>query len=422
MIDIVIPSPGESISEVRLGAWKRGDGEWVEKDDVITEIESDKATLDILATASGVLKVAAQTGDDLKVGAVVARIDEKAARPAGASAKNTSNAASPAAIQTTKENVPAHKEISNAAVVEPKVTSVARKMAVDKGVDLGKVEGSGPGGRITKTDVEHAQTAPAKTTTSAVAHAPTTGAAQTSAPLATGARGMRRERMTKLRQRIAERLVSAKNTAAMLTTFNEADMSQVMRLRAEHKEAFEKRHGTSLGFMGFFVKAVVGALEKYPRLNAFIIGDEVEYHDYIDVSVAVGTDKGLMVPVLRNANRLSIAEVERTIRELAVKARDNKLTVDDMTGGTFTITNGGVYGSLMSTPILNPPQSGILGMHAIKNRAVEDPKNPGHVALRPMMYLALSYDHRIVDGSEAVGFLVDIKNAIENPERLLLDV
>ena len=417
MIDIVIPSPGESITEVRLGAWKRGDGEWVEKDEVLTEIESDKATLEILATASGLLKVTAQTGEDLKVGAVVARIDEKAARPAGANVKTASNAAQSAVASSS---APAHKETSSAAVVEPKVTSVARKMAVDKGVDLGTVEGSGPGGRITKTDVEHAQTTPAK---SAAATAPSLGTAKISpAPLATGARGMRRERMTKLRQRIAERLVSAKNTAAMLTTFNEADMSQVMRLRAEHKEAFEKRHGTSLGFMGFFVKAVVGALEKYPRLNAFIISDEVEYHDYIDVSVAVGTDKGLMVPVLRNANRLSIAEVERTIRELAVKARDNKLTVDDMTGGTFTITNGGVYGSLMSTPILNPPQSGILGMHAIKNRAVEDPKNPGHVAIRPMMYLALSYDHRIVDGSEAVGFLVDIKNAIENPERLLLDV
>ena len=419
MIDILIPSPGESITEVRLGAWKRGDGEWVEKDDVITEIESDKATLDILATASGVLKVSAQTGDDLKVGAVVARIDEKATRPAGASAKSTSNAAQPAAIQPTKENAPAQKELSGSAVVEPKVTSVARKMAVDKGVDLGKVEGSGPGGRITKTDVEHAQTAPAQSAAPAAPQLAVGVAKISSMPMANSARGVRRERMTKLRQRIAERLVSAKNTAAMLTTFNEADMSQVMRLRSEHKEAFEKRHGTSLGFMGFFVKAVVGALEKFPRLNAFIIGDEVEYHDYIDVSVAVGTDKGLMVPVLRNANRLSIAEVERTIRELAVKARDNKLTVDDMTGGTFTITNGGVYGSLMSTPILNPPQSGI---HAIKNRAVEDPKNPGHVAIRPMMYLALSYDHRIVDGSEAVGFLVDIKNAIENPERLLLDV
>ncbi len=416
MIDIVIPSPGESITEVRLGAWKHGDGEWVEKDEVLTEIESDKATLEILATASGVLKVSAQTGDDLKVGAVVARIDEKAARPAGSAQPPAQPASTHSA---TKANTPAHKE-NSAAVVEPKVTSVARKMAVDKGVDLGTVEGSGPGGRITKSDVEQARTTPTKLVAPNAPTSPSTTSAQ-SLP-ATGARGMRRERMTKLRQRIAERLVSAKNTAAMLTTFNEADMSQVMRLRAEHKEAFEKRHGTSLGFMGFFVKAVVGALEKFPRLNAFIIADEVEYHDFIDVSVAVGTDKGLMVPVLRNANRLSIAEVERNIRELAMKARDNKLTVDDMTGGTFTITHGGVYGSLMSTPILNPPQSGILGMHAIKNRAVEDPKNPGQVVIRPMMYLALSYDHRIVDGSEAVGFLVDIKNAIENPERLLLDV
>jgi 2-oxoglutarate dehydrogenase E2 component (dihydrolipoamide succinyltransferase) len=226
--------------------------------------------------------------------------------------------------------------------------------------------------------------------------------------------------MTKLRARIAERLVAAKNTAAMLTTFNECDMGEVMRLRAEHKEAFEKRHGTGLGFMGFFVKAVAGALEKYPRVNASIVGDEIEYHDFIDVSVAVGTDKGLVVPVVRDVHRMSIAQIEAAIKELAVKARDGKLTVEDMTGGTFTITNGGVYGSLMSTPILNPPQSGILGMHAIKNRAVEDPQKPGQLALRPMMYLALSYDHRIVDGAEAVGFLVHVKNLIERPERMAL--
>jgi 2-oxoglutarate dehydrogenase E2 component (dihydrolipoamide succinyltransferase) len=417
MIDIVIPSPGESITEVRLGAWKRGDGEWVEKDEVLTEIESDKATLEILATASGILKVTAQAGEDLKVGTVVGRIDDKAARPAGAS-KAGGAASSAAAAQSAAASA---KDAAKTAVVEPKATSVARKMAVDKGVDLGKVEGSGPGGRITKLDIEQAQHSTAKP---AAASAPTAAPASKPAPafVPGGPRGVRRERMTKLRHRIAERLVAAKNTTAMLTTFNEADMSQVMRLRAEHKEAFEKRHGTGLGFMGFFVKAVVGALEKYPRLNAFIVGDEVEYHDFIDISVAVGTDKGLMVPVLRDANRLSIADVERAIRALALKARENKLTVEDMTGGTFTITNGGVYGSLMSTPILNPPQSGILGMHAIKNRAVEDPKHPGQVAIRPMMYLALSYDHRIVDGAEAVGFLVDIKNAIENPERLLLDV
>ena len=398
MTDVTIPSPGESITEVRIGAWKRNDGDWVEKDELLNEIESDKATLELLAPAAGTLKVTADSGSDQKVGAIVAKIDDKAKRPAGAT---------PAAK-------PAPTAAPAAEAIEPKATSVARKMAADKGVDIAKVEGTGPGGRVTKADIENAGSAPvAKPAPAMVA---------TSAPVFTGSRGVRRERMTKLRARIAERLVMAKNTAAMLTTFNECDMSEVMRLRAEHKEAFEKRHGTGLGFMGFFMKAVVSGLEKYPRVNASIVGDEIEYHDYIDVSVAVGTDKGLVVPVVRNVQGMSIAQIEMGIKELAVKARDGRLSVDDMTGGTFTITNGGVYGSLMSTPILNPPQSGILGMHAIKNRAIECPKNPGHVVIRPMMYLALSYDHRIVDGAEAVGFLVQVKNAIEKPERLLLGV
>jgi 2-oxoglutarate dehydrogenase E2 component (dihydrolipoamide succinyltransferase) len=402
MTDVTIPSPGESITEVRIGAWKRGDGEWVEKDELLNEIESDKATLELLAPAAGTLKVTAQSGSDQKVGAIVAKIDEKAKRPAGTPA--VSSAPSGAATSTAKA----------AEAVEPKATSVAKKMAADKGVDIAKVEGTGPGGRVTKADIENAGSAPAAK--------PAPAMVATSAPAFTGSRTVRRERMTKLRARIAERLVMAKNTAAMLTTFNECDMSEVMRLRAEHKEAFEKRHGTGLGFMGFFMKAVVSGLEKYPRVNASIVGDEIEYHDYIDVSVAVGTDKGLVVPVVRNVQGMSIAQIEMGIKELAVKARDGRLSVEDMTGGTFTITNGGVYGSLMSTPILNPPQSGILGMHAIKNRAVECPKNPGHVVIRPMMYLALSYDHRIVDGAEAVGFLVQVKNAIEKPERLLLGV
>ena len=405
MTDVTIPSPGESITEVRIGAWKRGDGEWVEKDELLNEIESDKATLELLAPAAGTLKVTAQSGSDQKVGAIVAKIDEKAKRPAGTPA--VSSAPSGAATSTAKA----------AEAVEPKATSVAKKMAADKGVDIAKIEGTGPGGRVTKADVEHAG-APASASAAPVKPgAPTAPAFQF-----TGSRGVRRERMTKLRARIAERLVMAKNTAAMLTTFNECDMTEVMRLRAEHKESFEKRHGVGLGFMGFFVKAVVSALEKYPRVNASIVGDEIEFHDFVDVSVAVGTDKGLVVPVVRNAHAMSIAQVEQGIKDLALKARDGKLTVDDMTGGTFTITNGGIYGSLMSTPILNPPQSGILGMHAIKNRAVECPKNPGQVAIRPMMYLALSYDHRIVDGAEAVGFLVQVKNAIEKPERLLLGV
>jgi 2-oxoglutarate dehydrogenase E2 component (dihydrolipoamide succinyltransferase) len=407
MTDVTIPSPGESITEVRIGAWKRSDGDWVEKDELLNEIESDKATLELLAPAAGTLKVTAQSGSDQKVGAIVAKIDEKAKRPAGAVASTPTPVAAKAAE-----------------AVEPKATSVAKKMAADKGVDIAKIEGTGPGGRVTKADVEHAGTPVSAAPSGAAASAPAKAAAPAAAPAFqfTGSRGVRRERMTKLRARIAERLVMAKNTAAMLTTFNECDMTEVMRLRAEHKESFEKRHGVGLGFMGFFVKAVVSALEKYPRVNASIVGEEIEFHDFVDVSVAVGTDKGLVVPVVRNAHAMSIAQVEQGIKELALKARDGKLTVDDMTGGTFTITNGGIYGSLMSTPILNPPQSGILGMHAIKNRAVECPKNPGEVAIRPMMYLALSYDHRIVDGAEAVGFLVQVKNAIEKPERLLLGV
>ena len=239
---------------------------------------------------------------------------------------------------------------------------------------------------------------------------------------ATGQRGVRRERMSTLRKRIAARLVEAQHNAAMLTTFNEADMTAVMALRKQHKDEFIERHGVNLGFMSFFVKAAVSALQQYPRVNAYIDGGEIEFHDYCDVSVAVGTEKGLVVPVIRDAQNLSFAGVESTIKDFAIRARDGKLSIDEMTGGTFTISNGGVYGSLNSTPILNPPQSGILGMHKIMKRAVEDPNNPGQLALRPMMYLALSYDHRIVDGAEAVGFLVHIRNAIEHPERLLLGV
>jgi len=412
MTDVTIPSPGESITEVRIGAWKHNDGDWVEKDELLNEIESDKATLELLATASGTLKVTAQSGSDQKVGAVVARIDEKAARPAVTST-------------TTKPTTTANTHATE--TIEPKATSVARKMAADMGVNIGSVEGSGPGGRVTKADIEKAGVVKTPyiagvSAVYSVSHNPGSSLTSNTVTATTPPRGVRRERMTKLRARIAERLVMAKNTAAMLTTFNEADMTEVMRLRREHKESFEKRHGVGLGFMGFFMKATVIALEKFPRVNACIVGDEVQYHDYVDVSIAVGTDKGLVVPVVRDVQRMSIAQIEQSIKEFALKARDGKLSVQEMTGGTFTITNGGIYGSLMSTPILNPPQSGILGMHAIKNRAVEDPSKPGHVAIRPMMYLALSYDHRIVDGAEAVSFLVQVKNAIEKPELLLLGV
>jgi 2-oxoglutarate dehydrogenase E2 component (dihydrolipoamide succinyltransferase) len=427
-VDITIPSPGESISEVSLSGWLKEDGAYVEKDELLAEIESDKATLELRAPAAGALKIATKKGDGIKVGAVVAAIDTSVAAPAGAKP-----AAAPSGAAAAKAEEPA------------RVSGVAKKVAAEKGVNATTLAGTGPSGRVMKDDVLAAASSPAvaaaATSSGAVAAAaaPSPGAvAPAGAPSGAssaevkmrvavaatpGSRGTRREKMTKLRQKIAERLVHAQHSAAMLTTFNECDMTEVMRLRGEHKEAFEKQHGIGLGFMSFFVKAATSALRKYPRVNAYIVGQgaemEVEHHDYCDVAVAVGTEKGLVVPVLRNAEAMSFAQIESTIKDFAIRAKDGKLSVDEMTGGTFTISNGGVYGSLMSTPILNPPQSGILGMHAIKKRAVEDPKNPGQVAIRPMMYLALSYDHRIIDGAEAVGFLIHIKDLIEKPERLL---
>ncbi len=415
-VDLTIPSPGESITEVVIGSWAKTDGDWVEKDDLLAEIESDKATLELRAPATGRLAIAAAPGTEVSVGASVGSIDPDAPKPAGG------GTAAPAAPAAAAPATQAHAVPSSDG---GKATSVAKKIAADKGIDVGSIAGTGPGGRVTKADVldvAEGRAKPAAPPTPAAPAPPPAARPAASPPPAAvaGSRGVRRERMTKLRQRIAERLVESKQTTAMLTTFNEADMTEVMRLRKEHGEPFEKSHGVRLGFMSFFVKAAVSALRKYPRINAFIAGDEIEHHDYVDMGIAVGTDRGLVVPVLRNAESMSFAEIEITIRDFAVRARDGKLSVDEMTGGTFTITNGGVYGSLMATPILNPPQSGILGMHKIMKRPVEDPEKPGQIALRPMMYLALSYDHRIVDGQESVGFLVHVKECIERPERLLL--
>ena len=405
MVEVVVPSPGESITEVTLGTWRKSDGDWVEKDELLNEIDSDKATLELLSPASGAIRLLVKSGTEQKVGTLVANIDEAAARPAGAVAAKSAKAAAVAVTPAAKEPI---KTAAKVATDSPtRISGVAKKMAADKGIDAGALEGSGPSGRVMKIDIEGA----AKS--GSAAHV------QTAMP---GTRGIRREKMTRLRQRIAERLVSAQHTAAMLTTFNEVDMSEVIRLRTEHKADFEKTHGVGLGFMGFFIRSCVSALQHYPRANAYLAGDEMEFHDYVDVGVAVGTERGLVVPVIRNAEAMALPEIEKTLKSFALRARDGKLTVDEMTGGTFTISNGGVYGSLMSTPILNPPQSAILGMHTIKKRAVEDPHNPGQIALRPMMYLALSYDHRIIDGSEAVGFLVHVKDCIENPGRLLLGV
>ena len=422
-VDITIPSPGESIAEVTVGSWMKQSGDWVEKDEIILEIESDKATLEIVSPASGVLNATGETGVELEVGASVGSIDTDAAKPADANGTTT-----PAETTTAAPAAPA-STADAADTSDVKATPVARKLAADSGVDLSKVDGTGPAGRVTKADVLAAKSAPAPAPAPAATPAAAPTPAAEPAPVVIpesgstgGSREVRRVRMTKLRQRIAERLVESQRTAATLTTFNEVDMTRTMALRKQYKEAFAEKYGVGLGFMSFFVKATIQALQAQPVVNAWIDGDEIEYHDYMDIGVAVGTDKGLVVPVLRNAEQMSFAEIEARIKDFAIRARAGKLGIDEMTGGTFTVSNGGVYGSMMSTPILNPPQSGILGMHGIKKRAVEDPDNPGSIVLRPMMYIAMSYDHRIIDGTEAVTFLKTIKEAVESPERILLDL
>jgi 2-oxoglutarate dehydrogenase E2 component (dihydrolipoamide succinyltransferase) len=402
--DIVIPSLGESISEIRLGKWLCQNGDWLDRDAPLVELESDKITQELPSPIAGVVTITEQEGTDLPIGAVIGSINSDAARPAA----TASDAA--AVIPATRVEV-ATETTASVDTQSPRATPMARHLAKDRGVELSGIHGTGPSGRVTKSDVM-ATSSPSERET--IESPP----AAVSGDLAL--RGVRRERLSPLRRRIAERLVMAQQTAAMLTTFNEADMSEVIRLRKAHKEDFNDRFGVKLGFMSFFARAVVSALHAYPEVNAWLDGDEIEYHDYVDLSVAVGTDRGLVVPVVRNADKLSFAEVEGDIARLAQSARSGRLGLEDMMGGTFTISNGGVYGSMMSTPILNPPQSGILGLHRISNRAVEDPDHPGNIVLRPMMYLALSYDHRIVDGGTAVGFLVHVKECIESPERLLL--
>lgn len=419
--EIIIPSPGESVTEITVGAWLKQDGDWVEKDEAICEIESDKATLEVGAPNDGILSISAQEGDELDVGAVLGTV-EPGEKPAGASpAENPS--------ESTEAS---HAEVSSeGSHGGARASTVAKKIAQERGVDLKGVTGSGPSGRIMKADVmsatgaerparSAAPTAPAGSAAKSAA-APAAKARETLVAAPVGSREVRREKMTKLRQKIAERLVGAQHTAAMLTTFNEADMTGVMSMRSKYKDDFEKRFGVRLGFMSFFVKASVSALRAHPKVNAYIVDNQIEYHDYNDIAVAVGTERGLVVPVIRNAEGMNFAQIEGTIGDFAARAKTGALSVDEMTGGTFTVSNGGVYGSMMSTPILNPPQSGILGMHAIKKRAVEDPDNPGQIILRPMMYLALSYDHRIIDGTEAVTFLKHIKDCIEDPARLLFD-
>ena len=399
MIDIKVPTVGESISEVSLLKWTKPDGAWVERDEVIAELESEKATFEINAEQAGILKHGAQEGDTLTIGDVVCQIDETAPKPEGAVAEAT------AAAKTEAPKKEAEAAASTAPVTavsnDIKATPVAAAIIADKKVDPQTIKASGTGGKILKDDVLQAISNPGK---------------QAFKGAELFSRNVRKEKMSNLRKTISRRLVESKNTTAMLTTFNEVDMGRIMEIRSKYKDKFKELHGVNLGFMSFFGKACAIALSEWPAVNASIDAEEIIYHDYADISIAVSTPRGLTVPVMRNVESMSMADVEKKVVELAGKARDNKLTMEELTGGTFTITNGGVFGSLMSTPIINLPQSAILGMHKIQERPMAV---NGQVVVRPMMYLALSYDHRIIDGRESVSFLVRVKELLENPELLL---
>jgi len=404
--DIVVPTLGESVAEATVAKWLKKVGDVIAVDDPLVELETDKVTLEVNALAAGTLtEIVADAGAAVKVGQVLGRIAEGAAKaPATAPAAKAAEAAKPVAP------APAPAAVAAAATPGP----AARKAIADTGVDASAIAGTGKDGRVTKGDVLAAAAAPQVVAApKAPMFQPVTGTNRANAARE------ERVKMSRLRQRIAERLKDAQNTAAMLTTFNEVDMTNVMALRNAYKETFEKKHGIKLGFMSFFTKACIQALRELPAVNAEIEGDELVYKNYYDIGVAVGTPNGLVVPVVRDADQLSFAAMEKKIAEFGVKARDGKLSMADMTGGTFTISNGGVYGSLMSTPIINPPQSAILGMHKTMDRPVAI---NGKIEIRPMMYLALSYDHRIIDGKEAVTFLVRVKECIEDPQRLMLEV
>lgn len=393
MIDIKVPTVGESITEVTLLKWIKKDGTYVERDEVIAELESEKATFEVNAEQAGILKHGAAEGDTIHIGNVMAQIDETAPKPATTEQPKEETKATPTPTSTAPVT-----SVSN----DIKATPVASAIIADKKVDVKAIEPSGFGGKILKNDVLEALSNPGK---------------KSFGDNELFSRNVRKEKMSNLRKTISRRLVEAKNTTAMLTTFNEVDMGAIMEVRKQHKDKFKEAHGVNLGFMSFFAKACAIALSEWPAVNAFIDGDELVYHDYADISIAVSTPRGLTVPVMRNVESLSMADIEKKVLELAGKARDSKLTTEDLTGGTFTITNGGVFGSLMSTPIINIPQSAILGMHKIQERPMAI---NGKVEIRPMMYLALSYDHRIIDGRESVSFLVRVKELLENPSLLLI--
>ncbi|RTE55063.1 2-oxoglutarate dehydrogenase complex dihydrolipoyllysine-residue succinyltransferase [Arenibacter aquaticus] len=396
ILEMKVPSPGESITEVEIAEWLVSDGDYVEKDQAIAEVDSDKATLELPAEESGIITLKAEVGDAVAVGAVVCLIDTSASKPEGAAkSEEKSEEKKP---ETKAAEKPAETKSEKTSYATGTASPAAKKIIAERELDPSAIKGTGKDGRITKED--------------AVKAVPSMGT-----PTG-GSRGESRTKLSMLRRKVAERLVAAKNETAMLTTFNEVDMSAIFALRSEYKEDFKNKHGVGLGFMSFFTKAVIRALQLFPSVNSMIDGKEMITYDFCDISIAVSGPKGLMVPVIRNAENLSFRGVESEVKRLAIRAREGEITVDEMTGGTFTITNGGVFGSMLSTPIINPPQSAILGMHNIVERPIA---RDGAIAIAPIMYVALSYDHRIIDGKESVGFLVAIKEALENPEELLMD-
>lgn len=413
-LEMKVPSPGESISEVEIAEWLVKDGDYVEKDQAVAEVDSDKATLELPAEASGIITFKAQEGDVVQVGDVVCLIDTDAEKPSGGDDKKEKSKSKDSSKDSSEDKKEAPKKEEKSASKETKEETsssketyatgtpspAAKKTLDEKGIDSKEVKGTGRDGRITKEDAVNAE------------------AKHSMGSPGAGKRSETRSKMSMLRRKVAERLVSVKNETAMLTTFNEVNMQPIFDLRTQYKEKFKETHGVSLGFMSFFTLAVVRALDKFPSVNSMVDGKEMITYDYKDISIAVSGPKGLMVPVMRNVENLGFRGVEQEVKRLATRARDGKITVDEMTGGTFTISNGGVFGSMLSTPIINPPQSGILGMHNIVERPVAI---DGKVEIRPIMYVALSYDHRIIDGRESVGFLVAIKEALEDPEELLMN-
>ena len=413
--DVKVPGVGESVQEGMIESWHKSSGDWVERDEVLLELETDKATVEVVSEATGVLSILAKAGRVVRVGDVIARIDDSSSRAAAPEARNVGKAA----------EAPSENRNDDRQTLNPDPGPAVRRMLAEQPVDIASLTGTGKGGRLTKADLlthirpDHPEPPPPRPERVDSLPPPEQPDNRPLHALEAG-REQTRKPMSMIRRRIAERLLAARKDAAILTTFNEVDMSGVMALRKKYKEPFQKRYGIKLGFMGFFLKASVHGLESIPAVNAYVDGTDILFHNYCDIGVAVSTDKGLMVPVIRDVDKLSLAETELAIAGYAEKARNNKITLDDLSGGTFTVSNGGVFGSLLSTPILNPPQSAILGMHKTQMRPIVMPD--GSIQARPMMYLAVSYDHRLIDGKEAVGFLVKIKEVLEDPARLLLGV